>query len=84
MAGGEAKDADSVELARNASSSITGEIDPRAIGGDVSQLPKGYYTSFSFIGTLVACALGITCSNATFAMPINILTTINEELGRTE
>jgi hypothetical protein len=58
------------------------EIDPRAIGGAVDSLPPGYYRTWTFLGTFVACVLGSMCSYATFTLPTNILSIINQDLGK--
>jgi hypothetical protein len=57
------------------------EVDPRAIGGEVEELPKGYYRSWSFMGTFLAASIGNMCAYATFTLPTNILLIINQDLG---
>ncbi len=57
------------------------EIDPSAVGGSVAELPKGYYRSWSFLGTFAAASLGVMSCYVSLIMPNNILTIINQDLG---
>ncbi|CAK7234211.1 hypothetical protein SBRCBS47491_008870 [Sporothrix bragantina] len=58
-----------------------GEITAEALGGMVDDLPKGYYRSMSFIGTMLALCLGQSSCYFGFVMPANVLTIINEDIG---
>ena len=58
-----------------------GEIAIEALGGTVSDLPSGYYRSFSFLGTVLALCLGQICCYFGFVLPANVLTLINEDIG---
>ncbi|KAI9809979.1 MAG: hypothetical protein M1827_006746 [Pycnora praestabilis] len=58
--------------------------DDRAFVGialDESQLPKGYFTSSFFIGTMLAVGLGLAAGVGGFALAAPILTFINEDIG---
>lgn len=57
------------------------EVAPEAIGGSTQELPRGYFRSFNFIGTVVALCLGHICCFLGFVLPANVLTIINEEIG---
>lgn len=56
-------------------------IDAHAIGGAVEEMPKGYYYSPQFIGTVVAVCLGSTCAFLGWVLPANTLSLINEDIG---
>jgi hypothetical protein len=57
------------------------EIDPQAVGGSFSDLPKGYYISPSFLGTFMAVGLGTACHYLGFVLPANTISIINEDIG---
>lgn len=57
------------------------EIDPRAIGGTTADLPKGYYKSWSFLGTFAAATIGVMCCYVSLIMPVNLLSIINADIG---
>ncbi|KAI9723273.1 MAG: hypothetical protein M1812_001155 [Candelaria pacifica] len=48
---------------------------------DDASLPKGYYRSMSFIGTMLAVGLGLMAAVAGFAFPAPILSVINKDVG---
>lgn len=48
-------------------------IDARAIGGDVDELPKGYFLTPSFIGTVTAQCFGSICAYLGWVLPANTL-----------
>ncbi|KAL1909663.1 hypothetical protein Sste5344_004511 [Sporothrix stenoceras] len=58
-----------------------GDIAVDALGGTVHDLPKGYYRSKNFIGTLIALCLALTSCYFGFVMPANVLGIINEDIG---
>ncbi|KAI9812933.1 MAG: hypothetical protein M1827_004451 [Pycnora praestabilis] len=69
----------SFELGRNGG--LTEDIDPHAIGGTLDDMPRGYYLSASFIGTVVAVGIANMCCYLGFVLPANLLSIINEDLG---
>jgi hypothetical protein len=50
-------------------------------GGTTADLPRGYYRSFNFIGTVTAFALASISQYAGYAMTFNLLPLINEDVG---
>ncbi|KAK6366829.1 hypothetical protein LTS17_010380 [Exophiala oligosperma] len=56
-------------------------VDVRAIGGDIDQMPPGYFGSIHFLGTVVAISLGAICAYLSWVMPANTLGLINESIG---
>ncbi|KAH8662156.1 fungal trichothecene efflux pump [Xylariales sp. PMI_506] len=56
-------------------------VDNNAVGGDVEGMPKGYFRSPQFIGTVVAQCLANVCAYLGFVLPSNVLSIINQELG---
>ena len=48
-------------------------IDAKAIGGDIEELPKGYFLSPSFIGTVTAQCFGSICAYLGWVLPANTL-----------
>lgn len=58
-----------------------GDVAIDALGGTIHDLPKGYYLSKNFIGTLLGLCLGQTSCYFGFIMPANVLTIINDDLG---
>jgi hypothetical protein len=56
-------------------------VAPEAIGGNAESLPKNYYMSFKFIGTLAATCLVQTCGYVGWVLPANTLSLIRAELG---
>jgi MFS family permease len=64
--------------------SDTGSVDtvrPEAVGGDVSKLPPGYFTSPRFLGSIAAVALMATSLFLGFVLPASTLAVINADLG---
>lgn len=58
-----------------------GEIAKEAIGGTTKNLPRHYYRSFNFMGTMLAVYFGYMAGIFSFICPTNILSTINEDIG---
>ncbi|KAL4812506.1 fungal trichothecene efflux pump [Aspergillus spinulosporus] len=56
-------------------------VDVHAIGGDVQDMPKGYFRSLPFLGTVLAQCLGSIVAYLGWVMPANTLSLINTELG---
>ncbi|KAF1981886.1 fungal trichothecene efflux pump [Aulographum hederae CBS 113979] len=56
-------------------------VDAQAIGGNLEDLPPGYYTSVNFIGTVVAVSLGSICAYLGWVLPANTLTLIFADIG---
>jgi MFS family permease len=50
-------------------------------GGQLANLPPGYYTSISFIGTIAAFSLANMSNYAGYVMTFNLLGIINQDLG---
>ena len=50
-------------------------------GGQLANLPPGYYTSASFIGTVLAFSIANMSNYAGYVMTFNLLGIINEDLG---
>ncbi|KAK7897204.1 hypothetical protein LTR67_005093 [Exophiala xenobiotica] len=59
----------------------TDDVAPEIIGGQLANLPPGYYTSANFIGTLVAYGLANMSNYAGYIMTFNLLSIINQDLG---
>lgn len=60
------------------------DVDDTATSGftaDLDNLPKGYYRSSFFVGTLFAIGSGLAASTGGFGMTSPNLTLINNELG---
>ena len=56
--------------------SILGTIDYVAkeiVGGDIGEMPKGYYRSPAFIGTVVATCTASMCAYVGWVLPANTL-----------
>ncbi|KAI0130238.1 fungal trichothecene efflux pump [Xylariales sp. AK1849] len=56
-------------------------VDNHAVGGDVDAMPKGYFRSPAFIGTVVAQCLANICAYLGWVLPANTLALINADLG---
>ena len=56
-------------------------IDAKAVGGDVGDMPPGYYCSPAFLGTLTAICLASICAYLGWVLPANTLALINADLG---
>lgn len=57
------------------------EVAEEAVGGDVNNLPPGYYRSFHFIGTILAAWLQYLAVYAGYTVPISVLSVINDDIG---
>ncbi|KIH94343.1 siderophore iron transporter [Sporothrix brasiliensis 5110] len=56
-------------------------IDANAVGGDLEDMPKGYYYSPAFLGTMVAICCASICAYLGWVLPANTLSLINADLG---
>ncbi|KAF2489135.1 fungal trichothecene efflux pump [Lophium mytilinum] len=61
--------------------STTISLIPRAIGGDLASMPKGYYWSPGFIGTFAATCLAQVSGYLGWTLPANTISLVNEALG---
>ena len=48
-------------------------VDTHAIGGELAQMPAGYFRSVQFIGTVVAVCTGSICAYLGWVLPANTL-----------
>jgi hypothetical protein len=48
-------------------------VDTHAIGGELGEMPKGYYRSAQFIGTVTAVCTGSMCAYLGWVLPANTL-----------
>jgi hypothetical protein len=48
-------------------------VDTHAIGGELDEMPKGYFRSVQFIGTVVAVCTGSICAYLGWVLPANTL-----------
>lgn len=48
---------------------------------NVEELPKGYFTSSYFVGTILAIGLNLLCSTGGFALIAPVLTQIDTAIG---
>ena len=48
-------------------------VDTHAIGGELHQMPKGYFRSIQFIGTVIAVCTGSICAYLGWVLPANTL-----------
>ncbi|KAK8092846.1 hypothetical protein PG999_014433 [Apiospora kogelbergensis] len=63
---------------------IDGTVDlvsAKVIGGEVENLPAGYFRGPQFIGTVVATCTGSICAYLSWVMPANTLSLIDADLG---
>jgi hypothetical protein len=58
------------------------ELDLSAIGGTLQDLPKGYYYSPSFLGTVAALSLASCSAYIGSGFAVNVITQINEDIGK--
>ncbi|KAF2733064.1 fungal trichothecene efflux pump [Polyplosphaeria fusca] len=56
-------------------------VDAHAIGGAAENMPKGYYWSLNFIGTVIAVCCGSICAYLGWVLPANTLALINADIG---
>lgn len=48
-------------------------VDTHAIGGELEEMPPGYFRSAQFIGTVVAVCTGSICAYLGWVLPANTL-----------
>jgi hypothetical protein len=48
-------------------------VDTHAIGGELEEMPKGYYRSLNFLGTVLAVCMGSICAYLGWVLPANTL-----------
>jgi hypothetical protein len=48
-------------------------LDAKAVGGEMSDMPKGYYTSYQFVLTFVAICFASICAYLGWVLPANTL-----------
>jgi hypothetical protein len=48
-------------------------VDTHAIGGELKEMPPGYFRSAQFIGTVVAVCTGSICAYLGWVLPANTL-----------
>ncbi|KAF2396251.1 trichothecene efflux pump [Trichodelitschia bisporula] len=56
-------------------------VDAHAVGGSYEDMPKGYFTSYQFIGTMLAASFAAICSYLGWVLPANTLMLINADIG---
>ncbi|CAK7202258.1 hypothetical protein SEUCBS139899_004980 [Sporothrix eucalyptigena] len=56
-------------------------IDANAVGGDLDDMPPGYYYSPAFLGTMIAVCCASICAYLGWVLPANTLSLINADLG---
>jgi len=56
-------------------------VDAHALGGEADVMPKGYFRSPQFIGTVMAQCLASICAYLGWVLPANTLNLINADLG---
>jgi len=59
-------------------------VDSKAIGGDAENMPKGYFRSPQFIGTVAAQCTGSIVAYLGWVLPANTLALINADLGNSK
>lgn len=57
------------------------EIKGRDFTVEDNELPPGYFTSFSFIGSMFAIGLSFSCGVGGFTLPAPVLGFINADIG---
>lgn len=48
-------------------------VDTHAIGGELEEMPPGYFRSLNFIGTVIAVCTGSICAYLGWVLPANTL-----------
>lgn len=48
-------------------------VDTHAIGGELNEMPSGYFRSVNFIGTVIAVCMGSICAYLGWVLPANTL-----------
>ncbi|CAO2654543.1 Nn.00g112760.m01.CDS01 [Neocucurbitaria sp. VM-36] len=56
-------------------------VDAHAIGGNIEDMPKGYFWTPQFIGTVVATCTASICAYLGWVLPANTLLLINADIG---
>ncbi|KAF2267864.1 trichothecene efflux pump [Lojkania enalia] len=56
-------------------------VDAHAIGGAAEDMPKGYFLSIQFIGTVTAVCTGSICAYLGWVLPANTLALIDADIG---
>ncbi|KAH8658641.1 fungal trichothecene efflux pump [Tricladium varicosporioides] len=56
-------------------------VDTHALGGELDQMPAGYFYSYQFIGTVVAVCAASICAYLGWVLPANTLLLINADIG---
>ncbi|CAI6340163.1 unnamed protein product [Periconia digitata] len=56
-------------------------VDAHAIGGNVDEMPRGYFWSPQFLGTTTAVCCGSICAYLGWVLPANTLALINADIG---
>ncbi|KAH6955725.1 trichothecene efflux pump [Ilyonectria sp. MPI-CAGE-AT-0026] len=56
-------------------------VDVGAVGGDFDEMPKGYFLSAKFIGTVTASCFASICAYLGWVLPANTLALINQDIG---
>ncbi|KAH7121361.1 fungal trichothecene efflux pump [Dactylonectria macrodidyma] len=82
-AGGMEKEHENTEKVVHADGTID-YLDAKAVGGDVDEMPAGYFLSAKFIGTVTAQCLGSICAYLGWVLPANTLALINQDIGPSE
>jgi len=54
---------------------------PEIVGGDLEDLPKGYFMTPQFIGTVIATCTASICAYLGWVLPANTLLLINQDIG---
>ncbi|ORY16299.1 fungal trichothecene efflux pump [Clohesyomyces aquaticus] len=67
--------------AENDATQLHDEVAEEAKGGDLSEMPKGYYRSWRFIGSVVAVVFMAQGLYLGYVLPANTITLINADLG---
>lgn len=53
----------------------------KLLANDQSDMPKGYFTSFRYLGVMFSMSLTVTSAYFGFAVPASVLTFINQDIG---
>ena len=57
------------------------EVGQHGFATDLDQIPKGYYWSPQFLGTMFATGIGLAAAVGSFGLAAPILGTINNDIG---
>ncbi|KAJ2906561.1 trichothecene efflux pump [Zalerion maritima] len=77
----EEKSSDDEGVQQTGADGTVNYVDKHAIGGDLEGMPKGYYRSPQFIGTVVAQCFASIAAYLGWVLPANTLSLINADLG---